>query len=376
MTFRLIHSSDLHLGRRFANMPEPPDGNLRGRLMEARFAKIRRLAQAARDQDAGHVVLAGDTFDSATPSAQVLRQALAAMRDAPDIDWWLLPGNHDNLRNAEPVWETITREAPANVHPILGPEPIALAPGVALLPCPVPVRSPGRDLTEGLPRIDTPDGTLRIGLAHGGVVDFTESGAAIPPDRDGSAGLDYLALGDWHGRLRVSVRTQYCGAPEQDRFRHDRRGLCLAVAIPARGAEPQVTEIETGEMLWTEAGLALDQGEDPVPALERHLPATDRRDTLLRLRVTGWTSLAGQAGLRRTATHHAAEFAYFELRDDALRALHDVTDLDEIDHAGAMRLAAERLAEEARDTALTDEDREIASAALSRLYAFAQESSG
>ncbi|MDG3039799.1 hypothetical protein [Roseicyclus marinus] len=49
MTFRFIHSSDLHLGRRFLSLPEPPDGNLRGRLMEARFDQIRRLAAVARD---------------------------------------------------------------------------------------------------------------------------------------------------------------------------------------------------------------------------------------------------------------------------------------------------------------------------------------
>jgi DNA repair exonuclease SbcCD nuclease subunit len=109
MTFRFIHSSDLHLGRRFLNIPEPPDGNLRGRLMEARFDQIRRLAAAAREHGALHVLLAGDTFDSATPSPQVLRQAMAAMRDETDVTWWLLPGNHDNMRNAEPVWEAIRK---------------------------------------------------------------------------------------------------------------------------------------------------------------------------------------------------------------------------------------------------------------------------
>ena len=37
--FRFIHASDLHLGRRFANIPQPEDGNIRGRLMEARLAE-------------------------------------------------------------------------------------------------------------------------------------------------------------------------------------------------------------------------------------------------------------------------------------------------------------------------------------------------
>lgn len=102
MSFRFIHSSDLHLGRRFLNLPEPQDGNLRGRLVEARFDKIQRLAAAAaaaRTHGAAHILLATDTFDTATPSPQVLRQALAAMRDEREVTWWLLPGYHDNMRN-------------------------------------------------------------------------------------------------------------------------------------------------------------------------------------------------------------------------------------------------------------------------------------
>ena len=81
---RFIHSSDLHLGRRFANIPELPDTNTRGRLMEARHGAIGRLAAAARDTGASHILLAGDTFDTATPSTQVIRRALAAMGDVSD----------------------------------------------------------------------------------------------------------------------------------------------------------------------------------------------------------------------------------------------------------------------------------------------------
>ena len=76
--FRFIHSSDLHLGRRFGNLPE----DARGRLVEARHAAIGKLADAARDHGASHVLLAGDVFDTETPSDPVWRQALAAMSAA------------------------------------------------------------------------------------------------------------------------------------------------------------------------------------------------------------------------------------------------------------------------------------------------------
>ncbi|MDG3039798.1 metallophosphoesterase family protein [Roseicyclus marinus] len=321
------------------------------------------------------MLLAGDTFDSATPSPQVLRQALAAMRDETDVIWWLLPGNHDNMRNAEPVWETIRADAPGNVHALLDTAPVELEAGVSLLPCPVPVRSAGRDLTEGLPQVETPEDALRIGLAHGGVVDFSESGERIPPDRDSTAGLDYLALGDWHGRLKVSARTHYAGTPEQDQFKHDARGACLAVAIPGRNGEPEVREIETGSFLWRDLGLMLHEGEDAAAALEALLPASDRRNTLIRIKAEGWASLAEHAALRGTVARHAPEFAHLDLQADRLGTLHSIADLDEIDHAGAMRLAAQQLMMEAGDPAIREEDRAIAAAALNRLYAYAKEAS-
>ncbi|SER47836.1 DNA repair exonuclease SbcCD nuclease subunit [Tranquillimonas rosea] len=373
MTFRFIHSSDLHLGRRFANIPQPPDDNIRGRLMEARHGAIDRLARAARSHGATHVLLAGDTFDTPTPSAGVLRQALAAMAGAGDMQWWLLPGNHDNLRDAEPLWDAIRRDCPPNVHPVIEAMPVELDEGATLLPCPIAWRSAGRDASEALVTMPSDEGALRLGLAHGGVTDFTETGESIPPDRDRSARLDYLALGDWHGRMEVGPRVQYPGSPEQDRFKHGRRGVCLAVTMDGVGASPRVEEIETGEFLWTEAELALGPRQDAADALEALLPAEHPRDTLIRVRATGWSGLPEQADLRRAAERRGPQFGYFELVTAALGTHYEQADLDEIDRAGALRLAAEALLTEAEDVAQDSREREVAADALARLYAFVKE---
>lgn len=371
--FRFIHASDLHLGRKFANIPEAPDGHTRGRLMEARHGALGRLRAAAKDHGAQHVVLAGDTFDTATPSQGILRQALAAMAEDPAIHWWLLPGNHDNLRDAEPLWEAITRNGPQNVHALCAALPVALTPDATLLPCPVTYRAAGQDLTEALPPMQSPEGAMRIGLAHGGIVDFTESAANIPPDRDRTARLDYLALGDWHGRMAVSPRVQYPGSPEQDRFKHNRRGVCLAVTIDGPGAAPQWQEIETGQFLWQMLDLPLHPGQDSAAALTAILPTIARRDILLQVRVSGWAGLPDQAALTAAATHVGPEFAAFELRTDALGTTYDAADLDEIDRGGALRMAANALRDETEDDTATAADREIAAAALSRLYAYIKE---
>ncbi len=375
MTFRFIHSSDLHIGRKFANIPQPADGNIRGRLMEARHGAIGRLADAARAGGAAHVLLAGDTFDTATPSATVIRQAIAAMAEAPDITWWLLPGNHDNLRDAEPLWEEICRNAPGNVVPLLDGAPHDLGDAATLLPCPIAFRSGATDPSEPLVTMASNEGRMRIGLAHGGVTDFTETGGAIAPDRDRSARLDYLALGDWHGRMAVSERVQYSGTPEQDRFKHGRRGVCLCVALDGPGAVPKVEEVETGAFLWQEIPLPLHPRQDAAAALAGALPQAGRRDILMRVAATGWAGLADQADLARAAGQSAPEFAHFELRTDALGTQYETADLDQIDRAGALRLAANMLKDDAESDALSQKDREVAADALARLYAYVREAS-
>jgi hypothetical protein len=121
--------------------------------------------------------------------------------------------------------------------------------------------------------------------------------------------------------------------------------------------------------------LPLHEDEDTAKALDALLPTADRRNTLLRIKAGGWTSLAGHAALRAAAQLHAPEFALLDLIANGLGTLHNITDLDAIDQAGAMRLAAERLMAEANDDALAESDRDIAAAALNRLYAYTTEGS-
>src|SRR5690606_16027465 len=193
----------------------------------------------------------------------------------------------------------------------------------------------------------------RIGLAHGGVVDFgsEEEGGAetIPPDRDRSAGLDYLALGDWHGRREISARCQYSGTPEPDRFKADARGLCLAVTLAGPGAEPEVSEVATGQFRWAEPELGLLPGQDAAEALHAALAADGVawRDTLLRVRARGRATLAQHDALRRAAAEAGPEFCHFVLDAATLAIEHEEADLDEIATGGAMRIAAESLRDDA-----------------------------
>lgn len=361
--FKFLHSSDLHLGKSFGTFPE----DVRVRLQQARLEALETLADIARTQGAGHVLLAGDTFDKLSPAPKVIRGALNAMKEASDVTWWVLPGNHDHV-NATELWRTFTADAPDNVHALLRPEPVFLADDIALLPAPPTERHPGRDLTEWFDSAATGD-AARIGLAHGSVRGFSaeDGGASILSlDRARDAGLSYLGLGDWHGQLQISEKTWYSGAPEADSFKHAMDPSALLVEVD--GTRVTVTPHPTSRLHWRALEIELLGDDAQLP-----LPSEDRARTLLRLTLSGRARPAVRQALEARFTHAEPDFLWAEAAFDGLGLIHETSDLDQIDRQGALRTAAEVLAQEADDEALGPEARATASDALSLLFTYAAE---
>src|SRR6202011_5230841 len=115
-----------------------------------------------------------------------------------------------------------------------------------LLPAPLLRKSELDDISAWMDGAATPPGALRIGLAHGSVVNFGNEGEAtnpIDPARSAKARLDYLALGDWHRTLRVGPAAWYAGTPEPDRAGGQERGTALLVDIAGPGAPALVTPL-------------------------------------------------------------------------------------------------------------------------------------
>jgi DNA repair exonuclease SbcCD nuclease subunit len=361
--FRFIHSSDLHLGKPFGRFSE----DVRVRLRQARMASLGVLAECARASGASHVLLAGDTFDQMTPAPKVIRDALNAMASASDITWMVMPGNHDHA-NATELWRTFTADAPPNVTALLQPVPVALSDDVTLLPAPPTERHPGRDLTEWFNDAATGE-ARRIGLAHGSIRGFSsEDGGAsvLSADRAREAGLAYLGLGDWHGQLQIAETTWYSGAPEADSFKHAAAPSALLVELDGKGV--RVTAQPTAALHWRAIEIELTGEEDDIP-----LPAEKRSDTLLSLTVTGRAGPTLRQKVEASIAQAAPDFLWAEAQLDALGLIHDTADLDRIDRHGALRAAADALAAEAEDAALTPEGRATARRALSYLFSYVAE---
>lgn len=371
MTFSFIHTADWQIGKPFRNFPE----RVAGRLEGARLDAIDRLAAAARQRGIAHVLVAGDIWDSERLPAAVERQPLARMARHTDIRWVLIPGNHDAARPGS-VWARLAaRGVPDNVVPLIEPAPSEIAAGVAILPAPLFARSAGRDPTLWMDEAPTSAGTIRLGLAHGSVQGFGSEGdaeAIIDPARAKRAGLDYLALGDWHGATRINSRTWYSGTPEPDRFKSNEPGEALAVTVAAARAEPVVERVATGHFLWLslEADLADPQDLDRLEQeIRGRLVPLDRM--LLRLTLRGALPLAAHYRIEAWCEAVGSELQH--LSSDASRVGIAGTSVDPqvFGESGELRAAGGALAAMAADG--RDPRAADAGAALKRLVAILAE---
>ena len=361
-TIKIIHTADWQLGKPFGRFSQ----DVRGALAEARLDAIDRLGTAAKSQEASHVVVAGDVFDNVEPGDRIVTQALSRMARSP-VTWWLMPGNHDHAR-AGGLWSRIRNQAPPSVRVVDIPEPVEIDEGAWLLPAPLEHRRTVSDPTAAMVEMTTPPGALRIGLAHGSIAEFSATGDSsnlIPPDRATSAGLDYLALGDWHGFLMVGDRTAYSGTPEVDRFGREEPGSCIGVSLRAND-KPEVQRIETGRYRWLTRRWNLKDIAD----LEREIIALRNEvrmpDVLLSLELSGVASLSDRVAITSTIMGHLAhEVRHMDLDESGLSAQPTAEDIAQIDVQGALSKATATLQVRA---AGSDADSHIAAAALERLY--------
>lgn len=342
MRFTFVHTADWQIGKRFGAFAPEQAAVLR----EERLRAVERVAKVAQAAGAASVLVAGDVFDSETVSDKLAGTLMSRLKAHGKLTWHLLPGNHDPAR-AGGVWEAIASAGlPQNVRVHVEPACAELAQGVVLLPAPLTAKSTSRDPTAWMDAAATPDGTVRIGLAHGSVQGFGSAGDAnvpIDPKRAEAAGLSYLALGDWHGTVRIGERVWYSGTPEPDSFPDNEPGHALVVHIDGAGAAPRVERVATAHYTWARRRLKLDDA-DGMRAIEDEVAGLGSAAArwLIDLKLEGHVTLAELAAIEsrlETIAHHL-----FHLRTDldALQAQAGEVDLESLG-SGVLGSVAERL---------------------------------
>jgi exonuclease SbcD len=298
---RLLHTADVHLGARHADLGEQAAAQ-----RERQFAAFRAAVDLAIAEKVDVVLVAGDLFDSNTQPRRSVERVAAELKRLVEarIRTVLIPGTHD-VYDRSSLYRIHDLKALAGSTPdddlvtVLTPDrgSVHLAACGADIHGPVfaTKRAPHSPLLDvHVQRGADGKGAWQIGLIHGAVAipgrtDRDE--VVITPEEIEASGLDYLALGHWHSTQqgRAGATTwAYAGAPEPVAVTQDGAGKVLVVTLDEVAGkrtvtiEPRAVGRTRFEKLDVDAGSVADQ-----PALVARLASLADPDLVLDARIVG-----------------------------------------------------------------------------------------
>jgi exonuclease SbcD len=292
MPLSILATSDLHLGMKFAGLPD-----VQAALAEARFACLERLVALANERRADLLLVAGDLFHRVTVARRDVLRAAQALRAFEGRLAAVLPGNHDHLSpGQDPLWPAFREACGDRVLVLAEPRPYPLAHydlDACLYPGPCRalhsssnaigwVKAAGRD----------PGARHHVGVAHGSL-------AGVSPDLDQSyypmreaelagAGLDLWVIGHTHlrhpERPGRASRVFIPGTPEPDGYDCTHAGTAWLLSLDDGGvaAEP----LQTGAYRFVHEEPAAVSAADLAALAARHAGPGAARE-VLKVRLSG-----------------------------------------------------------------------------------------
>jgi DNA repair exonuclease SbcCD nuclease subunit len=296
---RLLHTADVHLGARHADLGEAASAQ-----RERQFAAFAATVDLALSERVDLLLVAGDLFDSnVQPRRSVERVATELGRlVSARIRTVLVPGTHDAYDRSS-VYRAYDLPAMAgapeagDLLTVLTPErpwvhldtldAVVHGPVFATKRAP---HSPLRDLAA----VVAPESTWRIGLLHAAIAipgRTDQDDVVITTDEIAASGLDYLALGHWHGAQVATargVKYAYAGAPEPVALDQDKAGKVLLVSLDQAAGRKKVDVEERVVGRTVFQRLEIDAATlESQPALVARLKAAATPDTVLDVRLIG-----------------------------------------------------------------------------------------
>ena len=285
MGLRLLHTSDVHLGRAFGYLGERAETH-RLRLKQA-LEKAYRIAQ---DHECDALIIAGDLFDRPRVELEWVEFALSLIASVsfPTI---VIPGNHDPA-DRHPFAERRSLPHQLRFYPHAKRERLP-ALDVEIIACPA-----GEDRRfQTLLKRDPAGAPYQVAVVHGSMPTAGEGTLRREWFRD--CQLDYVAIGDWHSPQdfsEIGVACWYSGAPEMIMPNQRLPGVALLVELSDR-SRPQITPIQTGSAHFPEGADSSGvvevnvSGHNSLTSLLETLRPILDETTVARIRLTGrWDS--------------------------------------------------------------------------------------
>ena len=342
--FKLIHTSDWHLGQNFYGYDRS----------EEQRDFLRQLAAIVAQEQPDALLVSGDIYHTAAPSSAAVSMYVEGMLDihkaCPDMAIVVIAGNHDSASRLESdslLWRLagvrvlggIARDSQGladlerHIIPVKDKGIVAAVPYAHRNSFP---KVSDEDIESGerqhayfealLEHVNAgnPDALPVVLMAHLAVnnSDFTGHDRnmtmeCVEIDTLGQ-GYDYAALGHIHRPQQVSERARYCGTPVPVSFDEQCEHSVSIVTIEAHGAMPQVTTTAIKNI----RPLHTIPAKDPVD-LETALALVgeqrnDVKNAYIRLNVAVERYLPNGAQERAAKAVNAQQGRFCEIKKTAL----------------------------------------------------------
>lgn len=294
---RLLHTADVHLGARHADLGERAVAQ-----RERQFAAFVTTVDLAIAEKVDLVLVAGDLFDSNVQPRRSVERVAAQLKRLVEarIRTVIAPGTHDVFDRAS-IYRAYDLAALAgavgsDLVTVLSPDQpevhLRTLDVVVHGPC-FPTKRAPRSPLEGLDVSGDDRAAWHVGLLHAALAIPGQTDAdevVVTTDEIAATHLDYLALGHWHSTSRgVAGRTQYAysGAPEPVAVDQDRAGNVLLVTLSGDGRKRvSIEERKVGRTRFER--LELDAvGLASQPDLVAMLAARADPDLILDVQLIG-----------------------------------------------------------------------------------------
>jgi len=335
---KFLHTADWQLGMKAISL-----GNAAEIVRGMRLETARKLLDIARDEKVDFVLIAGDLFESNAVSRDIIEQLIEIFEKAPDIQVFIISGNHDPLEPDSIYTQKIWNHVPSNVTVLSESKAVHLEKFNAILfPCPLNQKRSGIDPTAWIPVEETEQ--IRIGIAHG-TLDIgitSEPNFPINPDRVKISGLDYLALGDWHSLLiSDDGRTVYPGTPEATSFEERDPGHCVIVKLE-KGKLPELTVKNCSKLKWEIWNEDVESLKDVQGVMQKLNRMPDKDKTLITLKITGVVDIEVLSAIDQISD--TREFLYLKVDQSELYLKpSSLNSIVEVVPAGNLRRVADSL---------------------------------
>jgi DNA repair exonuclease SbcCD nuclease subunit len=319
---KLLHLADIHLGKKFSWLKQDA-GKHRARIWNT-FEKSLKYAQ---DNSIPVIIICGDIFDSPYPSQEQIDKFDRLIDPILEsgVNIVILPGNHDRAEQGS-VWNQYPERKNLSIFKTNEFSKLELPElNINLFARAITTQNSANSPISGFNKVintSETQGQINIVLAHGALDIGKKSSGVIKSteiEELSELGIDYLALGDWHGfqqRKIANLQLAYPGSIEYLDSTQNNSGFGLIVEIDKDKTNTTITQQKFSELELIHKNFKLEQTEQKI--IENEISNLMGDSKIFKAKISGNTKLEQRMSkfIDQLYKRFSNKFYYFDVIDN------------------------------------------------------------